>query len=59
MSIIEVKIDRISKEEKYYRQKADQYLTEHEPTIVKYKWKQPIPSARENFWRYTYEVIQQ
>jgi hypothetical protein len=44
MSITEVRIDRISKEEKYYRQKANQYLTQHTPTIVKYKWKRTIQS---------------
>jgi hypothetical protein len=44
ISITEVRIDRISKEEKYYRQKANQYLTQHTPTIVKYKWKRTIQS---------------
>jgi len=42
MSITEVKIQRISKEEKYYRQKAEQYLEEYETTIVKYKVKRTI-----------------
>jgi len=46
MSITEVRIDRISKEEKYYRQKTEQYLADHSDTetTVKYKWKRTIQS---------------
>jgi len=46
MSITEVKIDWISTEEKYYREKAYQYLTQHltEEVIEKFKWKRIIQS---------------
>lgn len=42
MSITEVSISRTSKEERYYRRKADQYLAAHAETQVQFKWKLTI-----------------